>query len=147
MKKKNSLLSGPLGIVLVVVLLSTAGFLTYKTLRTAPRPEPGENEVTLMCSESGKLFQHNLKEGETWPIVSPYSKKATGFPVERCYWTKEGKRKKTPTYVILNHYRGKPGDTLCPDCGRIIIPHNPPPPPGDAPYSPPTTPPRTYSAL
>ncbi|MFH1419103.1 MAG: hypothetical protein ABII12_12570 [Planctomycetota bacterium] len=128
-KRKNGPLSGTLGIVLVIVFLCTAGYLTYRTLTTAPPPEPGKNEVTLMCAETGKLFPHDLKTGETWPVMSPHSTKKTGFPAEKCYWTKDGKRKETPTYVILNHYLNKPGDTICPDCGRIVIPHNPPPPP------------------
>jgi hypothetical protein len=82
-----------------------------------------------MCSETGMTFEYTVHEGDQWPVLSPFSKKKTGYPAECCYWTKDGKRKATPTYVILNEDIGKPGDTFCPDCGRLVIGHNPPPPP------------------
>ena len=39
------------------------------------------------------------------------------------------KAKLEPTYVLLNKYIGKPGPTICPDCGREVKGHNPLPPP------------------
>ena len=61
-------------------------------------------------------------------MVSPYTNKKTGYPAEKCFWTRDGKRKAEPTYLLLNEHRGKKGPTICPDCGRIVYPHNPTPP-------------------
>ena len=33
-----------------------------------------------------------------------------------------------PTYVLLNTWTGKPGPTICPDCGREVTRFNPMPP-------------------
>jgi len=82
-----------------------------------------------MCAETMKTFQHKPKMGETIPVESPYTHRKTGYPTEKCFWTRDGKRKLKPTYVLLNKYRGKKGPTICPDCGRIVYPHNPTPPP------------------
>jgi hypothetical protein len=129
MEKKGSSLSGGRGIAVCLVLLVLAGFMTYRTLTTAGRPVPELINRMCMCSETGMTFEYAVHEGDQWPVLSPFSKKKTGYPAECCYWTKDGKRKATPTYVILNEDLGKPGDTFCPDCGRLVIGHNPPPPP------------------
>ncbi len=92
-------------------------------------PELDVDSRTYICSESGKVFKAKIKDGESWPVTSPYSKKRTGYPAERCYWTKDGGVKKDPTYVLLNEDIGKPGPTICPDCGRKVYKHNPAPPP------------------
>ncbi len=128
MSKKGGRLSGGLGLIIAAVLFGTAGFLIHKTLFTAGPPTAEPVNVLFMCSETGKIFEHAMTEGESWPVNSPYTNKKTGYPVERCYWTRDGKRKLNPTYVILNDNLGKPGDTICPDCGRLVIGHNPPPP-------------------
>jgi hypothetical protein len=130
MEKKASLLSGGRGLAVCVLLLALAGFMTYRTLTTAPPPVPEPIETIFMCSEKHMTFPYAMRAGESWPVVSPFTNQRTGYPVEHCYWTKDGKRKATPTYVILNEHLGKPGDTICPDCGRVVIGHNPPPPPG-----------------
>jgi len=58
------------------------------------------------------------------------------YKAELCYWTKDGKPKDDPTYVILNKNRGKPEPTFCPDCGRLVREHNPP---GGVGFRPPPT--------
>lgn len=121
-------LAGPLGIVFFVILFGTAGFLTYRTLTVAPIPPTEPIEMTFMCIETKKPFEGQMIEGEKWPVLSPFSGKKTGYPVERCYWTKDGKRKAEPSLVVLNESLGKSGDTICPDCGRLVIGHNPIPP-------------------
>lgn len=134
MSKKGGRLSGGPGLVFAAILFGIAGFLVHKTLFTAERPTPEPVPVTFMCSETGKVFEHSMTEGEHWPVDSPYTGKKTGYPVERCYWTPDGKRKAMPTFVILNEHLGKPGDTICPDCKRVVVGHNPPPPP-DVPFA------------
>ena len=51
----------------------------------------------------------------------------TGYPSEKCYWTKDGKIKTEPTYVLLNIYKNSSEPTFCPDCGRLVVSHNPAP--------------------
>lgn len=127
-RSRGGPLSGGLGVFVIIVLLGTAAYLTYKTLTTADPPEAVPIETTFMCAKTGLTFPYAMKDGEHWPVLSPHSKERTGYPAERCYWTRDGKRKATPTYVILNESLGKPGDTICPDCGRIVVGHNQPPP-------------------
>lgn len=66
--------------------------------------------------------------GATFPFVNPKTGASTLYPAEACYWTKDGKAKFPPTYVILNDRLGKPGPTKCPDCGRTVRLFNPMPP-------------------
>jgi len=88
-----------------------------------------------MDAKTAKPFNYELKEGDTIPVEAPSGGK-TGYPAELCYWTKDGKTKDDPTPVLLNQYAGKPGPTFCPDCGRLVVSHNPPP--GIASHPPPT---------
>lgn len=92
---------------------------------------------------TGKAFNHTLSLGEKVPVPAP-SGKNTGVPAELCYWTKDGKLKREPTFVLLNEYAipKKSGPTFCPDCGRLVTPLNAPgipgtpPPPTQAEYKP-----------
>ena len=86
-----------------------------------------------ICSETGKPFNIELTPGTKIPAPSPYSGKNTGYPAEPCYWTKDGKPKEEPTWVLLNTFAKKPEPTFCPDCGRLVRPLNPPPQPGQRP--------------
>jgi len=79
-----------------------------------------------------KPFNVVIKPGMKIPCEAP-SGKETGYPAELCYWTKDGKIKKDPTAVLLNETVGKTGPTFCPDCGRLVIGHNPMPKQGDPP--------------
>ena len=91
------------------------------------------NERWFVCAETGKPFRYELKEGDSIPVYSPPSGKRTGYPAELCYWTKEGTVKDTPTPVLLNETIGKSGPTYCPECGRLVVGHNPRPQPGSRP--------------
>jgi hypothetical protein len=89
----------------------------------------GESEkLTVICSETGEVMKITLREGDKGPFVNPKTTRRTLFPAERCFWTRDGKAKLEPTQVLLNEYVGKPGETLCPDCGRPVRPRNPLPP-------------------
>jgi hypothetical protein len=93
-------------------------------------------------AKTGKPFEHTIAMGEKFPVKAP-SGGNTGYPAEKCYWTKDGKVKKDPTPVLFNAWIGKQGPTFCPDCGRLVIGHNPypqpgaKPPPTEAEYKPP----------
>jgi hypothetical protein len=85
-----------------------------------------------MDSTTGKPFEHTLAAGDRIPLKAP-SGGNTGYPAEPCYWTKDGKIKPDPTFVLLNQYKGVSGPTFCPDCGRLVVAHNPPPSAGAKP--------------
>jgi hypothetical protein len=86
-----------------------------------------------VCAETKKPFQKEIDIGMAIPVMSPFSGKATGYPAELCFWTKDGKPKDKPTYVLLNKYLGDQSPTFCPDCGRLVVGHNPPPETGRSP--------------
>lgn len=80
-------------------------------------------------SETNETFlEFRAAKGETFPFVNPKTGKRTLYPAESCYWTRDGKAKFPPTLVILNERLGKPGQTICPDCGRKVKLYNPMPP-------------------
>ena len=87
------------------------------------------NQRVFVCAQTGKPFSVELKDGMSIPVKSPYSGQQTGYPAELCYWTKDGKPKDEPTAVLLNSWVGKSGPTFCPDCGRLVVGHNPSPSP------------------
>jgi len=121
-------LSGKLGIFIFLVLFSTAGYLTWHTLMHGEQAKPDPPPITYICSETRKTFEHKPQVGEKIPVMSPYTNRKTGYIAEECFWTRDGKRKSKPTYVLLNEHIGKKGPTICPDCKRIVYPHNPMPP-------------------
>src|SRR5690349_10578922 len=84
---------------------------------------------TFVDAENLKSFEKNIEIGETMPVASPFSGKHVGYPAELCYWTAAGKTKDEPTAVLLNSWVGKPNPTFCPECGRLVVPHNPRPRP------------------
>ena len=86
-----------------------------------------------VCSETMKSFAYEVSAGETYPVPSPFTGRNTGYPAEACYWTKDGKIRDEPYYVLLNQLIGQPGPTFCPDCGRLVVGHNPHPRAGDNP--------------
>lgn len=97
----------------------------------ARRDDPGVASRIRVAidSETGELFRdYRVSEGATLPWKHPKTGRATLYPAATCYWTRDGKAKLEPTYVLLHEDVGKPGPTLCPDCGRVVVPHNPMPP-------------------
>jgi hypothetical protein len=111
----------------VLLSLALIGLVVWMFMRALGTDTPGDpNNVTYVCSETGKAFKHRNVVGEEMPILSPYSGRNTGYPAESCYWTADGHVKTEPTWVILNQVLGKTGPTFCPDCGRLVIGHNPP---------------------
>lgn len=123
----RGLMRGPVGIGLALALGGAAVVYGFRSYFSGPKVVDTA-ERNFICAESGKPFAHKLQEGETLPVMSPYTNRPTGYPAERCYWTKDDKAKLEPTLVLLNTYIGKPEPTICPDCGREVRPHNPPPP-------------------
>jgi len=108
-----------------LLALIIAGVAMWRSFGTS---EPGvlSTDRVYIDTETGKTFNYTIKAGDLSVVKSPYSGKNTGVEAERCYWTKDGKPKKDPTYVLVNQKIGKPGPTFCPDCGRLVVPLNPP---------------------
>ena len=117
----------------VVTIVSSLVLLTFATVQILSFFRSSTSDeaffTTYICTETGKPFRHKNQMGETLPILSPYSGKNTGIPAEACYWTADGSIKTEPTWVLLN----KSGPTFCPDCGRLVVGHNPKPGPNSTP--------------
>jgi hypothetical protein len=93
------------------------------------------NTRIFIDSETLKSFNVTITPTTSYPVVSPFTGKETGYPAELCYWTKDGTIKDDPTPVLLNSliHPGSREPTFCPDCGRLVVGHNPKPRPGDRP--------------
>ena len=117
--------SGNLGkglmIAAVVALVVGAGWMVRNTFGPSPAARMASERV-YVCKETGKSFTYSPGENELYPVMSPHSGKKTGYPGEACYWTKDGKLKQEPTWVLRNSFKGEKGATFCPDCGRWMDP-------------------------
>ena len=80
-------------------------------------------------ANTNQTFEFTLTMGETIPVPSPHSGgQRAGYEAEPCYWTRDGKSKSEPTWV-LPRAKVDPAaaPTFCPDCGRLVVPRNPMP--------------------
>ena len=72
--------------------------------------------------------------GDKPPVKCKKCGKMAAYQAETCYWIKdasgEWKAKKKPTYVLWKKRVNPETEekTFCPDCGREVVGHNPPPP-------------------
>ncbi|UCG34241.1 MAG: hypothetical protein JSU68_06310 [Phycisphaerales bacterium] len=114
----------------VVICIIAVGLVAYSAFGRKDEAAESSSERMFICSETMKTFQYKVKVGDEWPVRSPYSDKETGWPAEKCYWTRDGGAKREPTYVLLNEYIGKDEPTICPDCGRKVQRNNQRPPAG-----------------
>ncbi len=122
----RSLATGKTGIIVTVLLLAVAGVYAWSHLAVSV---PDARERNYICAETGRTFDYTLKPGEAYPVRSPYTNRLTGYPAEKCFWTRDGRAKLEPTLVLLNKFLGKEDEpTICPDCGRRVFPRNPTPP-------------------
>jgi len=131
-KNFRELLSTSAGKITAIVLASAfAAWGIYSVYSFTRSSEPDFANYTMyICTETGKTFRHRNQEGDTLPLYSRYSGKNTAVPAEPCYWTRDGGVKSDPTWVLVNEFIKKPGPTFCPDCGRLVVGHNPHPGPG-----------------
>ena len=114
-------------VVAAVVILAGLVFV-YVSARNVMTSEAEESSANRMFIdiETGKPFRYRLSEGDTIPVDAPSGEKK-GFPAEACYWTKDGKAKEEPTWVMTNNWKNSRDPTFCPDCGRLVVTHNPAP--------------------
>ena len=111
----------------VVVLVGLAAVVFAATRFFGPSAAARvSRERTFICAETKKPFDYTIKSGDMIPVRSPFSGKNTGFPAEICNWTREGTVGTKETAVLLNSHVGSSEPTFCPDCGRLVVGHNPP---------------------
>lgn len=112
-----------------VAMLAVSAVLLGRLLAGPVDPGAASRVRVVIDAETGEIFERfQLPEGGRAPYTHPKTGRATLYPAEQCYWTRDGKAKFTPTYVLLNEYAGRPGGTVCPDCGKEVVSHNPMPP-------------------
>ncbi len=122
-------IAGALLFVLALAFL----IYSYRGATEGSRFIANSHERAFICTETGKPFHYTIKIGDSLPVTSPHSGKATGYPAEPCFWTADGKIKEEPTLVLLNSWVNKRGQTFCPDCGRLVVLMNPTPVDGATP--------------
>lgn len=114
----------------VALSLAVLVFVVLKyTLWAETTAADASRNRAVVDSETGEvILSFRIPEKSAYPWKNPKTGRKTLYLPESCYWTKDGKAKLEPTYVILNLVLDKPGKTLCPDCGREVVVHNPMPP-------------------
>ena len=127
-EKLRELLRSKAGIGLAAAVVLVGIIAAYMSLRGVMTSEAAalSADRVFIDAKTGKPYELELKEGMPMPAPAP-SGGNTGYPAEKCYWTRDGKTKKDPTFVLLNIYKGSKEATFCPDCGRLVVGHNPPP--------------------
>jgi hypothetical protein len=127
------------GKVTVGVIIVAAAAMVWMSVRSnlgTSNAGKMASDRMFICAKTGKSFWHTLERGESIPVYSSYSKEKTGYPAELCFWNADGSVRKEGFPVLLNQYKGEAGPTFCPDCGRLVIGHNPP---ADPSHKPPVT--------
>lgn len=119
-----------LGGLSLVATIAALAFLATRVGGGPPDAGAASRVRVAMDSVTGEVFERfRIKDGDVMPWAHPTTGERTVYPIEKCYWTSSGSAKATPTYVILNEMKGQQGPTVCPDCGREVVRHNPLPPP------------------
>jgi hypothetical protein len=137
-EKVRRFLQGAGGKATALILFTLIGVAVYRSVRDFST-SAGEtaNRRLYICAETSKSYEITLDPSTPCPAPSPYSGKNTGYPAELCYWTKDGSIKSEPTAVLLKMWTSTDWSshepTFCPDCGRLVVRHNPRPKPGDRP--------------
>jgi hypothetical protein len=115
----------------LVLVVGIAIFAVIRGLGPSEGAKLSRDRV-FMDATTGKPFEHTLSPGDSIPVTAPSGNKS-GYPADLCYWTADGKVKEDPTPVLVNARMGKAGPTFCPDCGRLVVMHNPAPSQGSKP--------------
>lgn len=126
-EKRKALVIGFLAVASVGLMVF---FVIRATVFAPASPNEASRRILLIDSQSGEIFSDvRLEAGMSFPMRNPKTGTDTLFPPEACYWTREGKAKANPTYVLVREDIGEKGPTMCPDCGRRVVGRNPMPPP------------------
>lgn len=114
-------------VILSVAMLVIAAIVMVFSMSGQEMITDGKTRLAI-DSETSQVYKIRLVDGETFPWKNPDTGKNSLYPVEKCYWTRDGKAKLEPTFVFVKSYAGIKEKTTCPDCGREVRPHNPLPP-------------------
>jgi len=117
------------GKVTAAAIILVAGAMIYYSVRSNFGPTDAgrmASDRMFIDAKTGKSFWYTLKKGDKIPVYSKSSGENAGYPAEMCYWNKDGTIRKEGFPVLLNTYKGEPEPTFCPDCGRLVVGHNPP---------------------
>jgi hypothetical protein len=118
-----------MAVAAAILSLLIVTVVVYRAIAASMNSPSSSSKIrTLIDKDTGKTYvDFRVPDGVTWPMVNPDTGNASLYPTEMCFFTKDGKAKLEPTYVLLNEIIGKPGPTRCPDCGRTVTFHNPMP--------------------
>lgn len=120
---RNKILVG-----VVMLLFAATAYLAWKNWDRGPNVRASTDRHAI-CADCGYSFVYVIRAGDAEPYKCEKCGKHAAWLAEPCYWTKEGKAKKYPTWVLVKKRMGLDEETLCPDCGRRVVGHNPLPPP------------------
>jgi hypothetical protein len=123
--------AGKIGAVVLILAALVVMYMSVKSNLGQSDAAALSTDRMFVDAGTGEAFSHTLKLGEAMPVKAPSG--GAGWPGEPCFWTKDGKIKPKPTWVLMNHHAKKSGPTFCPDCGRLVLDNNPSPVPGEAP--------------
>lgn len=112
------------GVGVLVWALANSSLFAKDPMVDASRLRPAVDVTT-----GAKFREFRMPTDDSPPWRNPQTGQDTVWPAELCYWTRDGKATLEPTLVVLNEYLGQSGRTICPDCGREVVRHNPMPPP------------------
>jgi hypothetical protein len=126
---------GKIALSVVAIVCIVAGLWSLRNYVHASSAADIANTRVFVDAETGQAFNYTITPTMTLPVTSPDTGKQTGYPAELCYWTADGQIKDEPTAVVLNSTLDPTSrePTFCPDCGRLVVAHNPKPRPGDRP--------------
>jgi hypothetical protein len=119
------------GMVLLVIGIALGAYSVWSNVGPSTAAAISNDRI-FVDAKTGQAFHHTLSLDDRYPIKAP-SGGNTGYPAELCYWNKDGTPKKPgeePTAVLMNSWLNKSGPTFCPECGRLVVMHNPAPEPG-----------------
>ncbi|MCH7876607.1 MAG: hypothetical protein IH965_15120 [Gemmatimonadetes bacterium] len=108
------------------LLIVAGGLIVYRVRATGADPGARSRVRVAIDAESQAVFtRFKVADGDTVPWRNPRTRRRTLYPAEKCFWTRDGRFTPEPTYVLLNEYVGVADPTICPDCGRVVVAHNP----------------------
>lgn len=115
--------------VVALLAIGAGAFLVANQLAGSDNLAAKTERRTMVDAKTGEVFEDlRLPSGAPIPYTNPNTGEDNLFPAEACFWNADGSAKLEPAWVLLNEFKGEPGPTICPDCGRRVVAHNPMPP-------------------